>query len=213
MGSVCLSVPMLARRPLLVASTFVAMVASDVVVGGVAGAATPQLSKNTVQTQTAKILAAKTGQKRPKVTCPRGVAAKVGAVIHCTVVPYGMTLKYPTTVTVRSIHGHTANFYVQVGQARGQANMTKFCADNATINSALTAATTSTAFLSTLESNEAVILEFQSTAPTKIVDAAGTVTAAARQALKSGDIAVFNTKTVADAVIAIDKFCGQSTTG
>ena len=91
--------------------------------------------------------------------------------------------------------------------------MTKFCADNATINSALSAATTSTAFLSTLESNEAVILEFQSTAPTKIVDAAGTVTAAARQALKSGNIAVFNTKTVANAVIAIDKFCGQSTTG
>jgi len=49
------------------------------------------------------------------------------------------------TITVRSIHGGSANFYVQVGQALGQANQAKFCADNATINSALSAATTPTA--------------------------------------------------------------------
>jgi hypothetical protein len=207
--SVCMFVP----RSILVTSASIAVVASEIVLGGLAGAATPELSRSTVQTQTAKILAAKTGQKRPKVTCPRGVAAKVGAVIHCTVVPYGMTLKYPATVTVRSIHGRTANFYVQVGQARGQANMEKFCADNATIDSALSAATTSAAFLSALQTNEAVILEFQKTAPAKIVAAAGTVTAASRQALNSGDIAVFNTKTVANAAIAIDKFCGQSAKG
>jgi hypothetical protein len=163
--------------------------------------------------QSAKILAAKTGQKLPKVTCPTGVAAKVGAVIHCTVVPHGMTLKYPATITVRSIHGSTANFYIQVGQALGQANQAKFCADNATINGALTAASTPAAFLSALQANERAILEFQSTAPSKIVDSAGTLVSAARQAIQSGNVAVFNTKTVAKAAVLVDEFCGQSTGG
>ena len=56
---------------------------------------------------------AKIGQKPPKVTCPSGLAAWVGAIIHCIVVPYGMTVEYPATVTVRSIHGGTANFFVR----------------------------------------------------------------------------------------------------
>ena len=84
-----------------------------------------------MQSQAAKILAAETGEKLPKVTCPSGVAAKVGAVTHCTVVPHGMTPTYPVTITVRSIHGRTANFYVQVGQALGQANQAKICLDKA----------------------------------------------------------------------------------
>ncbi len=167
------------------------------------------MSKGTVQTQSAKILAAETGQKRPQVTCPSGVAAKVGAVVHCTVVPYGTTVHYPATVTVRSIHGSSADFYIQVGQAPGHADRATFCADNATINRVLSAATTSTAFLSALEANESVILQLQSTAPSKIVDAAGTLTQATRQAIQSGDISVFNTKTVARAATAVDKFCGQ----
>ena len=202
------------RRSLLVASAAFAIGAADMVlIGGVAGAGTPQVPKETVQTQTAKILAAKTGQKQPKVTCPSGVSARVGAVIHCTVVPYGLTLKYPATVTVRSIHGSTANFSVQVGQALGQANRQIFCSDNANINAALTAATTSAAFLSALRANEPVILDLQSHAPSKIVDAAGTLTEAARQAVQSGSIAVFNTKSVTRAVLAVDTFCGQSTKG
>ena len=176
-------------------------------------AATPQVSRSTLQTQAAKILAAKTGQKLPRVTCPGGVAARVGAVIHCTVVPHGMTLKYPVTITVRTVHGSTANFYVQVGQALGQANQAKFCADNATINAALTAATTPAAFLSALQANQQTILELQSTAPSKVVDSAGTLIEATRQAIQSGNVAVFNTKPVANAAIAIDKFCGQSAPG
>jgi hypothetical protein len=205
---------MFSPRLLHIASSAIAIGASGtVLVGGIAGAGTPQVSKSTVQTQTAKILAASTGQKQPKVTCPSGVAAKVGAVIHCTVVPYGMTVQYPATVTVRSINGSTANFHIQVGQALGQANREKFCADNATINSALTAATTSTAFLSALQANESVILDLQSHAPSKIVEAAGTLTQASRQAIQSGTIAVFNTKAVAKAAIAVDNFCGQSTKG
>ena len=190
---------MLLPRSLLVASVAVATgtVVPVVALGDtVAGAGTPQVSKSTVQTQSAKNLAAETGQKRPKVTCPSGVAARVGAVIHCTVVPDGTTVRYPATVTVRSIHGSTADFYVQVGQAPGHADHATFCADNATINRALSAATTSTAFLSALEANESVILQLQSTAPSKIVDEAGMLTQATRQAIQSGDISVFNTKTV-----------------
>lgn len=178
-----------------------------------ATAGVSMVSKDTVQTEAVKILAAKTGQKPPKVTCPSGVAAKVGAVIHCTVVSHGMTLKYPATVTVQSIHGLTANFYIQVGQALGQANQVKFCADNATINSTLTAATTPAAFLAALKANEQVIVEFQSVAPAKIVDSAGSLIEAARQAINSGNVAIFNTKTVAKAAIAVDRFCGQSTGG
>ena len=146
------------------------------------------MSKSTVQTQSAKILAAETGQQRPKVTCPSGVATKVSAVIHCTVVPYGTTVQYPATITVRSIHGSTADFSVQVG---------------------LSAAKTSAAFLSALEADHSVILQLQTTAPSKIVDAAGTLIEATRQAIQSGDVSVFNTKAVARVAIAVDKFCGQ----
>jgi hypothetical protein len=201
-------------RPLAVLSVAFALGAGAIVtVGTAATAGGPMVSKSTVETQAAKILAAKTGQKLPKVSCPSGVAAKVGAVIHCTVVPYGKTLTYPVTITVQAIHGSTANFYVQVGQALGQANQAKFCADNATINSALSAATTPSAFLAALQANEQVILEFQSVAPAKIVASAGTLTSAARQAITTGDIAIFNTKAVAKAAIAVDRFCGQSTQG
>jgi hypothetical protein len=198
-------------RSLLWASATIAIGASGIVLtSAVADAGSPRASKSTVQAQTAKIPAAKTGQKRPKVTCPSGVAAKVGAVIHCTVVPHRMSLKYPATVTVRSLHGSTANFYVQVGQL-GQANQVKFCADNAIVNSALSSATTPTAFLSALQANEQVILEIQSTAPSKIVNAAGTLTEASRQAIQTRSVAIFDSKAVTNAAIAVDKFCGQST--
>ena len=209
-----LSDAMCRPRSLRSATIAITVAASaTLLVSTASAAATPQVPKSTLQAQAAKILAAKTGQKLPRVTCPSGVAAKVGAVIHCTVVSHGMTLKYPVTITVRTIHGSTANFYVQVGQAVGQANQAKFCADNAAINSALIAATTPAAFLSALQANERTILDFQSTAPSKVVDSAGTLIEATRQAIEAGSVAVFNTKTVAKAAIAIDKFCGQSTGG
>ena len=210
----CLSDAVRIPRSLRSATTAVVVgVSAALLAVSPSAAAAPQVSKSTLQAQAAKILAAKTGQKLPRVTCPSGVAAKVGAVIHCTVVPHGMTLKYPVTITVRTIHGSTADFYVQVGQALGQANQAKFCADNATINSALTAATTPAAFLSALQANEQTILDFQSTAPSKVVDSAGTLIEATRQAIQSGSVAIFNTKSVAKAAIAIDTFCGQSSGG
>jgi hypothetical protein len=181
--------------------------------GTVAAAGTPEVSKGTVQTQSAKILASETGQKPPTVTCPSGLAAKVDAVLHCTVVPNGMTITYPVTITVRSIHGKTAHFYVQVGQAPGQADRTKFCADNATITRSLTAAKTERSFLSALQATMHVFLDLQAHAPAKAVASAGTLIAAARQAVQSGSSAVFDTKTVTKAVLAIESFCGQGTGG
>jgi Domain of unknown function (DUF4333) len=191
----------------------VAMVMATAVVltaGSAATAGTPEVSKATVQTQAAKILAAETGQKLPKVTCPSGVAAKVGAVIHCTVAPHGMTLKYSATVKVRSIHGNTAHFYVQVGQALGHGNRATFCADNATISAALTAASSPALFLAALQANEQTLLDLQSNAPSKIVVPTGTLIRAARQAVQTGSIAIFNTTSVAKADVAIDAFCGQA---
>jgi Domain of unknown function (DUF4333) len=196
------------RPPMAVTVMAVAM-AVILFAGSVATAGTPEVPKATVQSQAAKILAAKTGQKPPKVSCPSGVAAKVGAVIHCTVVPHGMTLKYPATVKVRSIRGNTAYFYVQVGQALGQGNRATFCTDNATITAALTAAKSPAAFLAALQANRQILLELQSSAPSKIVVPTGTLIAAARQAVQSGSIAIFNTASVAKADVAIDAFCGQ----
>jgi hypothetical protein len=175
--------------------------------------ATGVVPKSTVQTQAAKILAKETGQKPPKVTCTGGLKAKVGATVHCTVVPHGSTLKYPALVTIRSIHGSTANFHVQVGQAAGQANKAKFCADNTTLLTAVSAATTPAAFISALEANESTIIDFQSTAPSKIVDQAGALVQAARAAINSGNPAAFGTKAAVAAGNAVDAFCGQGSNG
>jgi hypothetical protein len=175
--------------------------------------ATGVVTKSTVQSQAAKILAKETGEKPPKVTCTGGLKAKVGASVHCTVVPHGSTLKYPAVVTVRSIHGSTANFHVQVGQAAGQANMTKFCADNTTLLTAVSGATTPDAFVQALEANESIILDFQNTAPSKIVDQAGALVQAARAAISAGNPAAFDTKAAEVAGNAVDAFCGQNASG
>jgi hypothetical protein len=174
-----------------------------------AGASTPQLSKATVQNQTAKVLATETGQKRPKVTCPSGLKAKVGATIHCVVVPVGSKLQYPATITVKSVKGTTANFHIQLGQALGQADMAKFCADNLTIDKALLAAKTPSQFLQALVANQATIQDFQNHAPDKIVDTAGTLALAAHQSIKTTNPDAFATKVIQNDIIAVDKFCGQ----
>jgi len=206
--------PMSKSKSLLRAAALPALIASITwisagFVSASAGASTPQLSKSTVQTKTAKILASETGQKKPKVTCPSGLKAKVGAIIHCIVVPAGSKLQYPATITVKSAKGTTVNFHIQLGQALGQANMTKFCADNAVINKALFAAKTPSQFLQALVANQATILNFQNTAPDKIVDTAGTLALAAHQAIKTTNPDAFATKTIQNVIVAVDKFCGQ----
>jgi hypothetical protein len=178
-----------------------------------AGASTGVVPKSTVESQSAKILASETGQALPKVICKSGLKAKIGASIHCKVVPHGSKLVYPAIITVKSIHGTTAFFHVQLGQAAGQANKARACGDNATINAALTAASTPQAFVSALEAQEKTILDFQSTAPSAIVSNAAILVQAARQAISSGDPSAFTGKTVSQAVAAIDQFCGQTADG
>jgi hypothetical protein len=77
--------------------------------GASANAATGVVPKSAVEAISAKVLAQETGQKLPKVVCPSGLKAKIGASIHCTVTPHGSTTKYPATVTVRSLHNGVAN--------------------------------------------------------------------------------------------------------
>jgi hypothetical protein len=195
----------------LVMAATIAVAAATLFAPTGASAGTPEVSKATVQTQAEMILAAKTGQKLPTVTCPSGVAAKVGAVIRCTVVPHGMTLKYPATVTVRSIRGNRANFYVQVGQALGQGDQATFCSDYAVLSGALSTAKSPVAFLAAIVANKQTLLQLQASAPTKIVNSAGTLVEAARQAVDSGSITIFRTKSVAKAVVSIDAFCKKGT--
>ena len=98
-----------------------------------------------------------------------------------------MTLKYPVMIMVWTVHGSTADFYVQAGRPRpGQRG--EFCADNAAINSALTAATTPAASLPALQANEQTILHLQSMAPSKVVDCPSLVEAT-RQAIQSCSVA------------------------
>jgi hypothetical protein len=178
-----------------------------------AGAAAGQVSKSVVEAQAAKVLAAQTGQPLPHVTCPGGLPGRVGASIKCTLTPKGSTTKYPVTVTVRSIHGGTANFYVQVGQAIGAANKTEFCKDNAILDQATSVAQTPSDLIPILKANESTILDFQATAPSKIVVDAGKLVQAARNAIKTGNANAFTTKAIMKAGANVDAFCGQNPDG
>jgi hypothetical protein len=181
--------------------------------GSAAGASNGVISKSTVQKQAARILANETGQKQPKVTCRSGLKAKIGASIHCTVVPHGSKVKYPATVTVQSIHGSTATFYVQVGQAPGQANKAKFCVDETILATATSSASTPAAFLQALEANQQTILDFQNRAPSSIITDAGTLVQAARQAVSSQTVTVFGSPSVIKAQADVAAFCGQKVSG
>jgi hypothetical protein len=178
-----------------------------------AGAASGSVPANVVEAQAAKALAAETGQKPPKVTCHGDLVAKVGAHIDCTLVPRGSKLVYPVRVTVNSVTNGTAHFVVQVGQAKGAANLTKFCSDNATLEQATSTATTSAELLAVLTADGSTILNLQSTAPSKIVVSAGTIDHAARVALNSGNARDFETKAVLAAREAVDELCEQNLDG
>ena len=153
-------------------------------------------------------MAQETGQKPPKVTCQSGLPAKVGATIHCTVVPHGSTLQYPAVVTVRRVKGSTAYFHVQVGQAIGQANKAKFCADVNTLADQAVPSGSASAYLKSLEQDQQMILELQSTAPSKIVDAAGTFVQAVQKAITTQSVTGLSTTAVVNAQKAIVTFCG-----
>ena len=54
---------------------------------------------------------------RPNITCPKELAAKVGAHTRCTLTAPGDTTEYGVTVTVKSVDGATPDLQVQVDEA------------------------------------------------------------------------------------------------
>ena len=194
-------------------STALVSTALFVALGTSAGASTGVVPKSTVEANTAKALAQETGQKLPKVVCPSGLKAKIGASIHCTVTPYGSTMKYPATVTVRSLHKGVASFHIQVGQAIGAANKVEFCRDNAHLLQATYVAQTPADLIPIFKANEATIVDFQATAPSAIVAAAGTLVQAARTAVNTGNANGFTTSAVQNAASQVNAFCGQNPDG
>jgi hypothetical protein len=178
-----------------------------------AGASTGQVPRAVVETQAAKVLAAETGQKLPRVKCPGDLNAKVGASINCTLTANGSTTKYPVKVTVTSIRNGTAHFNVQVGQAAGAGNMTKFCNDNAILDRATSAAKVPSDLIAIFKANVSTLNDFQATAPSRIVDDAGTLVHAARVAVNSGSAKAFTTSAIVKAGERVDAFCGQNADG
>jgi hypothetical protein len=166
-----------------------------------------------VEAQAAKILASETGQAPPHVVCRTGLEGKVGAHINCRLTTKGSKLVFPVRVTVNAVHGGTAHFSVQVGQAAGQANKKVFCRDNAIINMAVSSAQSPAALIAAFVANQKAIVEFQSTAPTKVVADAGKLVIAARKAVQTNDTTAFGTKVIMKAALAVAAFCGQNPDG
>jgi Domain of unknown function (DUF4333) len=178
-----------------------------------AGAATGSVPKAVVESQSAKILAAETGQGLPHVQCPGDLRGKVGASIRCVLTPKGSKLKYPVVVTVNSVRKGTAHFHVQVGQAFGAANKVKFCADTATIDKATSVVHTTAELIPIFEANLKTIMDFQSVAPSAVVASAGTLVQAVRTAVNSGNANAFATPGIMKAEAAVNAFCGFNADG
>jgi hypothetical protein len=173
-----------------------------------AGASTGEVPQSVVQKQAENVLAKETGLAPPTIKCPGGLPATNGAHITCTLKAKDSKLVYPVRVTVNGVHHGTAHFMVQVGQAPGQANKATFCADNATIEKATSAATTPAQLIAAFSANQSTILEFQATAPSKIVAQAAKLVQAARLAVQGNSTKPFMTNAVNQAGLAVDKFCG-----
>jgi Domain of unknown function (DUF4333) len=178
-----------------------------------AGAAAGQVPKGVVESHAAKVLAQETGQPLPHVVCPSGLKAKVGASIKCTLTPQGTTTQYPVRVTVQSIHNGVVRFHVQVGQAIGAGNKIQFCKDNAQLDMATSAAQTPSDLIPIFRANAATILDFQANAPAAIVVDAGTLVAAAKHAVDTGNASAFTTSAIQTAGAHVDAFCGQNPDG
>jgi len=180
--------------------------------GSVTISASPEVSQSDVQSQVATQLAAETSQPVPKITCPSGLPAKVGASIDCTLTPQGSTTTLPVHVTVTSVKNGTAQFSAQVGQAAGAGDKTAFCDDNATIDKA-TASVQASDLIAVLKANQATINDFQATAPPDIVTSAGPLAIAANNAIASGDISAFNTQAIQADGNKVNAYCGQNPDG
>jgi hypothetical protein len=189
-------------------ATLVSACSGSVTIGGI-----PEVSQSDVQTKVAAQLAAETSQPVPKVACPSGLQAKVGASIDCTLTAQGSTVKYPVHVTVKSVNNGTAHFDAQVGQAPGAANKTAFCNDNATLDKATASVQNASDLVAALKANQATIADFQATAPPEIVASAGPLAIAANNAISSGDITAFITQAIQADGAAVDAYCGLNPDG
>jgi hypothetical protein len=73
-----------------------------------------EVSKADVETEVAKDLAAKVSQPEPKVTCPSGLRAKVGASLDCDLRAQGDTDVYVVHVVVASVKDGKVHFNATV---------------------------------------------------------------------------------------------------
>ncbi|MCU1343919.1 MAG: hypothetical protein JWL70_185 [Acidimicrobiia bacterium] len=177
------------------------------------GGGTKKVARAEVESKSATQLAASVGQATPKVTCPGDLTAKVGATLECVLVAQGDSTQLPVHIVVDSLDGDTAHFSAQVGQAAGGGDKAAFCADNAILNKATAAVTKAEDLPAILKANAATIDDFRTKAPPAIIDAAGTLAKAAKDAATSGDAKAFNDPAIEDAGKKVDAFCSVNSGG
>jgi hypothetical protein len=189
-------------------ATLISACSGSISIGG-----TAEVPQATVESQVATQLAAQTSEPVPKVTCPSGLQAKVGASTDCTLTAQGSTTQLPVHVKVTSVTNGTAHFDAQVGQAAGAGDKTTFCADNAILDKATASVQSASDLIAALKANQVTINNFQATAPSDIVASAGPLAIAANNAISSGDISGFNTQAIQDAGNKVNAYCGQNPDG
>jgi hypothetical protein len=169
--------------------------------------------QSTVESQVAHQLAKTTQQPLPTVSCPGGLKPVIGATVRCTLTPKGSTTTLPVLVTVTSVKNGTAHFSAQVGQVAGAGNKVAFCSDNAQLDQATSAAHQAADLVPIFKANRSLLRDFQSKAPSAIVNQAGVLVLAAEHAIRSGDASAFNTSSVVNAGKLVDAYCGQNSDG
>jgi hypothetical protein len=172
-----------------------------------------EVPQSTVESQVAHQLAKTTQQPVPTVSCPGGLKPVIGATLRCTLTPKGDTTTLPVLVTVTSIKNGTAHFSAQVGQVAGAGDKVAFCSDNAQLDQATAAAQQSSDLVPIFKANRSLLRDFQSKAPSAIVNQAGVLVLAAEHAISAGDASAFNTSRVLDAGKLVDAYCGQNADG
>ena len=172
-----------------------------------------EVSQSDLESQVASQLATETSQPTPKISCPGGLEAKVGAAIDCTLTAQGSTTTLPVHVTVTSVDNGTAHFSAQVGQAAGAGDKTAFCNDNAILDKATSAAQQPSDLIPIFKANQSTITDFQAKAPSAIVDSAGPLAIAANNAITSGDATAFTTPAIMADGKAVEAYCGQNSDG
>lgn len=137
----------------------------------------------------------------------------IGTTLDCTLTPKGETTTLPVLVTVTSVKNGTAYFSAQVGQVAGAGDKAAFCRDNAQLDQATATARQSSDLIPIFKANRSLLNDFQSKAPSAIVDQAGVLVLAANHAISSGDASAFTTSKVVNAGKRVDAYCGQNADG